>query len=123
MAVFQGEAAESRAARAAVGMIEAVHDARVAGESFAVGIGIAAGEMIYGAMGSESRMDFTVIGDVVNTGARLCSAADGDEVLITEAVARALVEASDIEVVPHAPLTVKGKRDPVPVFAARRRRG
>jgi len=67
-------------------------------------------------------MDFTVIGDVVNTGARLCSAADRDEVLVTEPVARVLGDATDIELVPHAPLQVKGKRDPVPVFQARRRR-
>jgi class 3 adenylate cyclase len=121
MAVFQGPGAESRAVHAAVAMVAAVHDARVAGESFAVGVGIAAGEVVYGAMGSESRMDFTVIGDVVNTGARLCSAADGDQVLVTEVVAAALGDGGDIELVAHAPLQVKGKREPVPVFAARRR--
>ena len=122
MALFQGPGAESRAAHAAVQMVEAVHDARVAGESFAVGVGIAAGEMIYGAMGSESRMDFTVIGDVVNTGARLCSAAEGDQVLVTEAVAAALGASRDIELFPHEPIQVKGKRDRVVVFQARRRR-
>lgn len=122
MAVFQGAGAEARAVHAAVAMVEAVHDARALGESFAVGVGIAAGEVVYGAMGSEARMDFTVIGDVVNTGARLCSASDGDEVLVTEAVARALGDAADIELVAHAPLQVKGKREPVPVFQARRRR-
>ncbi len=122
MAIFQGPEAEWRAAHAAVAMVEAVHDARVAGESFAVGVGIAAGEMVYGAMGSESRMDFTVIGDVVNTGARLCSAADGDEVLVTQAVADVLGGSRDIELVAHAPLQVKGKREPVPVYQARRRR-
>jgi adenylate cyclase len=121
MALFHGAQAESRAAHAAVAMVEAVHVARVAGESFTVGIGIAAGEVVYGAMGSESRMDFTVIGDVVNTGARLCSAADSDQVLVTEAVARALGDSADIELVAGAPLQVKGKRDPVPVFQARRR--
>ena len=123
MAVFQGAGAESRAVHAAVAMVEAVHEARVRGESFAVGVGVAAGEVVYGAMGSESRMDFTVIGDVVNTGARLCSAADGDQVLVTEVVAAALDASRDIELVAHAPLQVKGKREPVPVFQARRRTG
>ncbi len=121
MALFQGPEAESRAVHAAVAMVRSVHDARVAGESFAVGIGIAAGEMVYGAMGSESRMDFTVIGDVVNTGARLCSAADADEVLVTQAVASAVRASADLELVTHQPIQVKGKREPVPVFQARRR--
>jgi len=35
-------------------------------------------------------MDYTSIGDVVNTSARLCSAAAGEEVLITEAVSSSL---------------------------------
>ena len=121
MAVFQGAGAEVRAVRAAVQMVEAVHSARVAGESFAVGVGLASGEVVYGAMGSEERMDFTVIGDVVNTGARLCSAAAADEVLVTRAVADALEEAGDIELVRHEPLQVKGKREPVEVFEARHR--
>jgi adenylate cyclase len=123
MAVFQGERAEARAVRAAVEMVEAVHDARVAGENFAVGVGVATGEVVYGAMGSETRMDFTVIGDVVNTGARLCSAAEGDEVLVTSAVAEALGAAEDIQLSQHEPIQARGKREPVLVFAARRRRG
>jgi adenylate cyclase len=94
----------------------------VAGESFAVGVGVACGEVVYGAMGSEARMDFTVIGDVVNTGARLCSAADADEVLVTDAVARACGGAlAEVELVPHERLQIRGKREPVIVHSARPR--
>jgi class 3 adenylate cyclase len=122
MAVFQGERAVWRAVESAVAMVGAVRDARVAGEQFAVGIGVAWGEVIYGAMGSEERMDFTVIGDVVNTGARLCSAADADEVLVTETVARACAGAlPTVELVEHEPLQVKGKREPVIVCSVRPR--
>lgn len=120
MAVFQGPDANTRAVQCAVAMVEAVHRSLVAGENFSVGVGIATGEVIYGAMGSEQRMDFTVIGDVVNTGARLCSAADGDEVLMTEAVRADLAAIENVEVEPHEPLTAKGKREPVVVFVARR---
>ncbi len=122
MAVFQGAGAEKRAVTCAVEMVSAVHQARTAGESFAVGIGVACGEVVYGAMGSEARMDFTVIGDVVNTGARLCSAADADEVLVTDAVVRSCAGALPaIELAGHEPLQVKGKREPLVVFAARLR--
>ena len=121
MAVFQGDGAEARAVLCAVAMLEAVHDAKVAGENFGVGVGIAAGEVVYGAMGSEHRMDFTVIGDVVNTGARLCGAADADQVLMTAQVANAAHPLEGIDLVAHEPLQVKGKRDPLPVIEARRR--
>ena len=122
MAVFQGEEAARRAVESAVEMIAAVRAARAAEESLSVGIGVAFGEVVYGAVGSEARMDFTVIGDVVNTGSRLCSAADADEVLVTLDVARACQDALDgIELVPHRALELKGKREPVKVFAARRR--
>jgi adenylate cyclase len=121
MAVFHGAEAARRAVESAVDMVAAVREARVATESFSVGIGLAFGEVVYGGVGSEARLDFTVIGDVVNTGARLCSAAEADEVLVTGEVARACQDAlAGIELVPHPPLEVKGKREPVIVLAARR---
>ncbi|HKO92633.1 MAG TPA: adenylate/guanylate cyclase domain-containing protein, partial [Polyangiaceae bacterium] len=121
LAVFQGEGAACRALESAVEMVAAVHAARATAESFSVGIGVAFGEVVYGAVGSEARMDFTVIGDVVNTGSRLCSAANADEVLVTEQVALECRGAlAGIELLPHPPLRVKGKSEPVPVHSARR---
>ncbi len=49
-----------------------------------VGIGINSGEMVVGNVGCEKRMDYTVIGHNVNIAARLCSAAEGGEILVSE---------------------------------------
>ncbi len=52
-------------------------------EPLKMGIGINSGEMIVGNIGSELRMDYTVLGHHVNLGARLCSAARGGQILIS----------------------------------------
>lgn len=49
-----------------------------------LGIGINSGEMVVGHIGSKQQMNYTVLGHNVNLGARLCSAAEGGEILISE---------------------------------------
>lgn len=122
MAVFRGDDAPQRAVRAAIGMIAAVERVREEGEVLGVGAGVSTGEVVHGPIGSTERMDFTVIGDVVNIGARLCSAAQGSEVIISSAVYDAIGDLPDVELEPLEPLQLKGKRQPFAVYRAKARR-
>jgi adenylate cyclase len=62
------------------------------GPDLRVGIGINSGTVVVGTIGGGGRLDFTVIGDAVNTAARVESATreTGDDLLITDATRRAL---------------------------------
>jgi adenylate cyclase len=82
-----------------------------------VGIGINAGEVIMGAMGSSNRMDYTVLGDAVNLAARLCAHAARGQILLSAASYAAIAGRPEFEAEPLAPVTVKGKSEPVRVCA------
>ena len=85
-----------------------------------VGVGVNTGTVIAGTIGGGGRRDFTVIGDPVNTAARVQAATrlTGDDVLITDATLRALGAGRDGFVErPSAPL--KGKSAPVALYAPR----
>ncbi|MEX1365483.1 MAG: adenylate/guanylate cyclase domain-containing protein, partial [Nannocystaceae bacterium] len=124
MATFRGQDMEARALACAVEMIEAMAavDAELPPEvpRLQVGVGINAGEVVLGAMGARSRMDFTVIGDAVNLGARLCAAASSGQVIASAAVRQAAGPTPGLDFEALPPIAVKGKREPVEVWAVSR---
>jgi len=79
-----------------------------------IGIGINTGDMIVGNIGSEMKTDYTVIGDNVNIAARLCDAAEGKQILITEATYQEVKKSIRVEKLP--PMSVKGKSKPLIVY-------
>jgi adenylate cyclase len=83
----------------------------------AVGIGINAGQVIMGAMGSKERMDYTVLGDAVNLAARLCSHAAPGQILLSADSYQAIADRPEFQAEPLTPITVKGKSEPVQVHA------
>ena len=90
-------------------------------EPLAMRIGIHSGPMVMGDIGSRSaRRDYTALGDNVNIGARLESAAARDTVLISDAT-YALVR-DRFEVEPMGPIAVKGKSEPISVYRPIRER-
>ncbi|MGC8486278.1 MAG: adenylate/guanylate cyclase domain-containing protein, partial [Candidatus Baltobacteraceae bacterium] len=81
---------------------------------FTVGMGINTGEVVMGNLGSSSRMNYTVIGDNVNTAARLYNVAKGGQIIISETTYNEVHDL--IEVTELDPVTVKGKVEPLRIF-------
>ncbi|HVO32051.1 MAG TPA: adenylate/guanylate cyclase domain-containing protein, partial [bacterium] len=92
-----------------------------AGRMLEVGIGVNTGELVAGSLGSEGKAQYTVIGDTVNIAARLTSAAKAGEVLAGERTAEAARASTHLALEPLAPLTLKGKAQPVPAWRCSRR--
>ncbi len=115
MAIFQGADATARATTCALELIDVVVEVRKS--NLSIGVGISTGEVVMGAIGHEDRLDYTVIGDVVNTGARLCSAALPDQILVTKEVHALAGDTKGCNFALIEPLKVKGKKDPLTVYS------
>ncbi len=108
-----------RAVRAALEMQEALETINARHEAqglppFEIGIGINTGEVVAGYIGSSQALEYTVIGDPVNTGSRLCSLAKRGQTLISEGTLGKLGDQFELEELPAE--KVKGKALPIRVF-------
>lgn len=116
MAIFTDEDSEYRAALAAQeirNFVRSLNEARSkAGKRcMNVGIGLNTGDVVMGNMGSELQMDYTVIGDPINTAARLCHAAAPGQVVMSRPVSAKLGARVQLRVL--GPIRAKGKSRPV----------
>ena len=81
---------------------------------FKIGIGINKGKAVSGNIGSEQQMNYTVIGDTINLGARLCSHAKSGEILISKSVKDAIGDKYNFKSIPS--IEVKGKENAIDVW-------
>lgn len=120
MAVFRGEYHLDRAIDAALSICSAMNDAKLSIENVSfhpqISIGIKSGEMISGNIGSASlkRLDYTVIGDPVNTSARLQDVAKPNQIIISEEDYHKVKESFKCEKV--GSVNLKNKSEPVTIY-------
>lgn len=104
-----------RAVRCAIAMAQRVNHG--GSGLFNVGIGVNSGRVVAGSVGGAGRLEYSVIGDAVNVAARVEAATRelDDEVLITEQTRQAV--GPTIELVNRGLIEVRGKPEPVEVWA------
>jgi len=116
VAIFEGPDMADNALHAAMEIQKEVRNlSRDNPENIQIGIGINTGMAIVGNVGSEERMDHTVLGNNMNLGARLCSIAQPGQILVSESSWR-LAKSKEVRVNPLDAITVKGITRPVPIY-------
>ena len=112
-----GRAYPRKAVRAGLALLAEIGYGSPQGSWLEVGIGICSGEEYVGNVGGGGFKDFTALGDVTNTAARLQAIAAGGEILLCSTTYPAVRDAY-----PNAErrvLDLKGKRAPVEAFLIR----
>ncbi|MEJ2511744.1 MAG: adenylate/guanylate cyclase domain-containing protein [Anaerolineales bacterium] len=106
-----------RAVKAALGIrdgIEALHEKLAQDAHLSFGAGIHFGEAVLGIIGTEQRIDYTAIGDSINTAKRIQENSEAGQILISEAAYKQVK--GNVEVTEVEPIHAKGKRKPLKVY-------
>jgi adenylate cyclase len=90
------------------------------GDGFRMGVGLNSGEIMCGTLGSEQRMDYTMIGDAVNTASRLEGMTKGTPfpLFLSDSTRELLTDEPD-DLVFVAELEVRGRTEKVKVWSLR----
>ena len=115
MAIFNAPIDLDKHEEAAVLCAKEIQDkVKISGLGIEIGIGINTGNAIVGNMGSDTRFDYTAIGDPVNTAARLESATK--EVGVDILIGKETAKNCNFELKLLEPITVKGKQKPLCIY-------
>ncbi len=119
MAIFIGKNQADAALNAAVEIQRSIRELnkrrdRKSEVVLTVGVGLHTGPVVMGNMGSKNRLDYTVIGDVVNLASRLCALAKPGQIIIpSEMIPKLTGEYTTIRL---DSVKVKGRTLPVEIY-------
>jgi adenylate cyclase len=85
-------------------------------EKFPIGIGIHAGRVMMGHIGSPDHLDYSVIGSAVNLAARLCGYAQPETIIVSSSVRDAVNSTDGLIFVDPREVHVRGVSGPVQIF-------
>jgi class 3 adenylate cyclase len=106
-----------RAVRTALAIREAIkqiHQELPSEAHLDFGVGIHYGEAVMGWIGTEKRLEYTALGDSVNTTKRIQENSAKNQILLSRDAFGRVAKLVDAK--PYAPLTVKGKTQPIEVY-------
>jgi PAS domain S-box-containing protein len=92
----------------------ALHETLPLSSKLSFGIGIHVGEAVLGLVGTQKRMEYTAIGDSINTAKRIQENAAPAQILISEQTYKRI--ADEVIALPVNPINAKGKREPLIVY-------
>lgn len=115
LAVFGAPQAAADHADRALRSVSRMRDGMGRFPEFALAVGVHSGEVVVGCLGTGIRMEFTILGDTVNTASRLESATRelGVDVLVSEACRSRAQRALS----PLGSIPLRGRTEPVTVFS------
>lgn len=120
MAIFEENNQVRNAMRCAVGIQKSIQELnqrrlRTNKTILEVGVGLNTGPAVIGHMGSQERMDYTVVGSTVNVGYHLCAKAKPRQIIATLQLIESLNGAA-YPTIKLEPIRIKGKSQPVEIF-------
>lgn len=125
MAIFDASDGVTQACHCALEIMETTrHGRRHDGPAILpLGIGLNAGPVLIGNIGSEDHLDYSAIGETVNLAARLCGSAPPMTIVVAETVVEAARADTALKFFDRRPISVRGIREPISVSSLERGAG